>query len=110
MRSLLVTLRALLRRGPAEAELDEELRYHLEREVERLVASGLSERDARLAASRGFRNAGVFKEEVRDAWRIRWFEQITQDIRFAARGIRRAPTFALTVIGTIALALGLNTT
>ncbi len=96
MSGLLVRLRALFRRGASEAELDEELRYHLERDAERGRA--------------GFGSVGNIKEEVRDSWGLGWIEQITQDARFAWRSFRRAPTFALTVIGTIAIALGLNTT
>jgi len=97
MRGLLVRLRALLRRPAAEADLDEELRYHLERDAERGTTSG-------------FGSVGLVKEEVRDSWGLGWIEQLTQDARFAWRSFRRAPTFALTVIGTIAIALGLNTT
>ena len=49
------------------------------------------------------------REETRDAWGRRWLERFAQDARYAWRSFRRAPTFAVTVIATIALALGLNT-
>src|SRR5689334_10398958 len=106
---ILIIARALLRRGTVESELDEELRYHFDREVERLVASGLSPVDARLAAKRVFGNTTQFKEDVRDSWGVRWSEHLVQDVRFALRGFRRSPAFVVTVVSTIALALGLNT-
>src|SRR5689334_24074447 len=65
--------------------------------------------DARLAARRAFGNAGVLKEEMRDSWGIGWWERLAQDVRFALRGFRRSPAFVVTVVSTIALALGLNT-
>jgi predicted permease len=109
-RALLVRLRALLGRARAERELDEELRYHLDREIERQVARGLDLDEARAAARRAFGNTTQHKEAVRDSWGWRWLEELGQDARYAIRGVGRAPLFALTVVATIALALGLNTT
>jgi len=109
LQRLLVRARALFRRAATEAELEQELAYHLERDVDRLVAGGMAPNDARTAAKRAFGNAATLKEEVRDSWGLRWVEHLGQDIRFALRGFRRAPTFVLTVVLTIALALGLNT-
>ncbi len=109
LRRIAVRARALVRRRFVEAEVDEELRYHLDREVERHIAQGFSPHDARVAARRVFGNVGHLKEEVRDSWRVRWLEEALQDVRFALRGFRRAPSFVLTVVLTIALGLGLNT-
>jgi len=110
LRQLSVRLRALLRREAMEAELDEELRYHVESEIARNIARGLTPDAARFAALRAFGNSSQHKEAVRDAWGWRWLEQIGQDVRYALRGVRRAPIFALTVVLTIALGLGLNGT
>ncbi len=110
IRRLAVRLQALLRRRIAESELDEELQYHLDRDIARNVAAGLSPTEARLAAARAFGNVPYLKEEVRDTWRIRWRDALIQDVRCALRGFRRAPAFVATVVVTIALALGLNTT
>ena len=93
-----------------EAELDEELRYHLENEIARNLAAGMSPGHAAAVARRAFGNPTQLKEQVRDSWGRRWLERLQQDARFALRGFRRAPSFSLTVIATIALALGLNTT
>ncbi len=66
----LVRLRAIVNRRAADADLDDELRYHLERETERNVANGMSLTDARHAARRAFGNPTVHAESARDG--IRW--------------------------------------
>ena len=103
-------VRALLRARTLEAELDEELRYHLDAEAARLVARGMTPDEASLAARRAFGNPTQLKEEIRDGWGRRGVERLEQDARYAWRSFRRAPAFAVTVVATIALALGLNTT
>src|SRR4030095_1708084 len=109
-RTLTVRVRALVRRRTTDAELDEEMRYHLERDVERRVARGMSPVDARAAAHRGFGNVTLLTEEARAASRVDVIEQVAQDTRYALRGFRRAPRFTLTVVLTIGLGLGLVTT
>jgi predicted permease len=109
-RRLAVRGRAVFRRADAERELDEELHYHLAREIERNVANGMSPREAALAAQRAFGNVGYHKETMRDAWGLGWLEQLVQDVRYTTRSFRRAPVFVLTVAATIGLGLGLVTT
>ena len=106
-RTLAVHGRALVRRRAADAELTDEIRYHLERDVERRVARGETESAAWLAARREFGNVTVLTEEARSASRVDAIEQLIQDARYALRGFRRAPRFALTVVLTIGLGLGL---
>lgn len=108
--SFLTRLGALVRRRTADAELDEEMRYHLEREIERNVANGMPPADARAAAQRAFGNLTIATEQARDAWRWRRLEELRQDVRYALRTFRRAPGFVLTVAATIGLGLGLLTT
>jgi predicted permease len=107
---LRLRVRALLQARAMEEELDEELRYHLERESERNVARGMSPGNAAAAARRAFGNPTQLKEQVRDSWGRHWLEHLEQDARYALRSFRRAPAFSSTVVLTIALALGLNTT
>ena len=102
--------RALLRARTLEAELDEELRYHLDAEAARLADRGMTPHEAALAARRAFGNPTQLKEEIRDSWGRRGLDRVADDTRYAWRSFRRAPAFALTVVATIALALGLNTT
>jgi predicted permease len=103
-------LRALVSRRSTDADLDEEIRYHVEREIERNVANGMSAAEARDAARRAFGNVTVATEQARDAWRWTWLEETRQDCVYAARTFRRAPGFVFTVIGTIGLGLGLLST
>ncbi|HEY2825357.1 MAG TPA: permease prefix domain 1-containing protein, partial [Gemmatimonadales bacterium] len=109
IRQALVRLGALFRRQSAERDLDDELRYHLDEAVRRHVARGLSETDARAAAIRQFGNLGAVKESVRDSWGLGWLADARQDAGYALRGFVRGPAFALTVVATIAIGLGLNT-
>jgi predicted permease len=108
-RTLAVHGRALVRRDAADAELTDEIRYHLEREVERRMARGEAEADAWVSVRREFGNVTVLTEEARSASRVDAIEQLIQDTRYALRGFRRAPRFALTVVLTIGLGLGLVT-
>jgi predicted permease len=104
---LFTRLRADFLRDRFDAELDEELRYHLERETERNVANGMSARDARDAARRAMGNVTIAAEQARDESRWHWLEELRQDVSYALRTFRRAPAFVVTVVVTIALGLGL---
>ena len=110
LRAAAVRLRSLVRRREADDDVDAELRYHLARDVERRVAAGMSVRGATAAARREFGNVTLLAEQSRDAARIPFAEQLGQDLRYAVRGFRAAPRFALTVVLTIGLGLGLVTT
>jgi predicted permease len=87
-----------------------EMQQHLDRATERLVARGLSPDAARAEALREFGNVAFLQEEARDARGVRWLEDAVQDLRYAVRGIRRSPGFALGVIGTLGLGVGANAT
>lgn len=96
-------------RARSDAELDEELRYHLERETERNIQRGMTATDAYDAARRAIGNVTVATESARDSMRWRFLEELRQDVRYAFRAFRRAPTFVVTVVFTIGLGLGLLT-
>src|SRR4051812_24844400 len=110
LRAFLVRLGALVFRRRFDAGLDEEMRYHLERDVERNIAAGMSPVHARNAARRAFGNLTVATEQARDASRWRFIEELGQDVGFAVRSFRHAPSFVLTVVVTIGLGLGLLAT
>src|SRR5438552_193018 len=100
---LLYRLRALLRGRAVERELEEELRFHLEHEIHKNVASGLSRDEATRRARIVFGGVDQVKEECRDARGIRLLETIVQDLRYGLRTLKRAPVFSATAVATIAL-------
>jgi predicted permease len=93
-------------RRPGTEELDEEIREHLQIEIDEKLEVGMTPEDARYAAQRKFGNAVLYKELTEEVWRFAWLDSLMWDIRYALRGFRNSPGFALTVIGTLALGLG----
>src|SRR5678815_3557821 len=91
-------LRSLFRRDQVEAELDEELRYHLERQIEVNIANGMSEEEARYAALRAMHGLDQRKEECRDMRRLNLIEIMWRDLRYAIRQLRKNLGFACTTI------------
>ena len=102
-------LRAVLRRGKAEEELDEELAFHIEMQARKHRAAGLSADDALERARLEFGNLQLVKEDARDVRGARPIEELFADLKYGWRGLRRAPGFSLAIILTIGLAVGLDT-
>ncbi len=99
-------LRWLTQRPDKEAELREELEFHLEEEADRRQEGGLARVDARSAARREFGNLGLVEENTRAAWGWTQLEQLARDAIYGLRQIRRNPAFSALAIATLALGIG----
>ena len=95
---LQMRIEMLIKRNKAADRLDEELRFHLERETAENIASGMDAEEARVQAIRAFGNPALLRDQTQTTWNWTWLELLLRDVRFGLRTLLRAPGFATIVI------------
>src|SRR5262245_34912345 len=105
---LRLRFRSLLRRAKVEDELDREMQFHLDEQIQEYINAGMDAEEARSAALKAIGNIGLLKEEYRDKRGLRLFEESARNLHYAVRLLRRTPT--LTAVSVLTLALGIGAT
>jgi predicted permease len=100
--------KSLFRKSALDAQLDSELRFHIDKLTNDNIAAGMTPQEARRQATLEFGGREQIKEEVRDVYRIRLLDATVANLKSAFRFIRKSPTFSATVILTLALGIGAN--
>ena len=108
MNQLAMKIRMLFSRNKAAAQLDDELRFHIDRQIEENRAAGMSAEEARQAALRTFGNPTLLRDQARATWSWAWLESLLRDLRIGMRTLARTPGFTLIAIGVMALGIGSN--
>ena len=107
--NLLRRWRALIHKDEMENELDEEMQFHLDRDIEQKIEGGMSPEDARYAALKSFGRFDQSKEESRDARGVSFIENILRDVTYSVRILLKSYAFTIVVVLTLALGIGANT-
>jgi putative ABC transport system permease protein len=100
--------KSLFRKRALDAQLDSELRFHIEKLTNDYIAEGMAAEEARRQAVLEFGGREQIKEELRDVHRVSVVETVVSNLKSAFRFIRKSPSFSLAVILTLALGIGAN--
>ncbi|MFC1791274.1 ABC transporter permease, partial [Gemmatimonadota bacterium] len=110
LRAHIEQMLAFFRKERVEAEMDEEMQFHLEKEVESNLQAGMNPEEARRQALLAFGGTDWNKERIRDERGGRLLEDVIRDLRFGLRNLRKRPVFALAAILTLSVGIGMTAT
>ena len=106
---VLFRLRALVRRDAVERDLDDELRFHLDNQIDKHVAGGVSRHEAERLARAALGGVDAVKAACRDERRVPWVDDVLRDLRYGCRGLRRTPVFAVAAGAILSVGIGATT-
>jgi predicted permease len=108
LNQLFMRCRTLFMRGRAGDQLQDELQFHLEQQIEENIATGMDHEEARLAALRMFGNPTALRDQARETWSWLWLELLLRDLRYGVRTLARTPGFTILAIVVMGLGIGAN--